>query len=104
MWFSLQGKKRNTSIHQLVAENYQKNSLNKKQVNHKNGEKGDNRLENLEWNTPSENIQHAHDACLNKGSLTEAAKDCGGNKGSYISNACSGICKKAYGFEWRCAD
>lgn len=46
-------------IHRLIALEYIPNPLSKPCVNHKNGDKKDNRLENLEWCTHSENTQHS---------------------------------------------
>jgi hypothetical protein len=54
-------------IHRLVALTYLPNTDNKPQINHINGIKTDNRLENLEWNTREENMQHAYSNGLMQG-------------------------------------
>jgi hypothetical protein len=52
-------KQKSVSIHRLVAESFIANPLNKETVNHKDGNKTNNCLDNLEWMTHKENVQHA---------------------------------------------
>lgn len=56
---SIDKKRKPYSVHRLVATAFISNCLSKGQVNHINGKKSDNRLENLEWVTSKENMQHA---------------------------------------------
>lgn len=54
------------TIHRLVAESFLGGKHNNLQVNHKNGVKDDNRADNLEWVTGSENVKHAYDSGIRK--------------------------------------
>jgi hypothetical protein len=45
-------------LHRLVAQAFIPNPFNKKEVNHKNKDKEDNRVENLEWMNAWENQAH----------------------------------------------
>lgn len=47
-------------LHRLLAQTFIPNPLKKKEVNHKNGFKTDNRLSNLEWCMHDENVKHAY--------------------------------------------
>lgn len=69
------GTKKRLYAHRLVAQTYIDNPENKEQVNHIDGNKLNNCVDNLEWATPSENQQHSvknglrsydHIYCFNK--------------------------------------
>ncbi len=66
-------------IHRLVAIAFLKNPENKRTVNHKDGDKFNNHVSNLEWATHSENHKHAYASGLkipNNGRLGKFGKDC----------------------------
>lgn len=64
-----EGISRSKSIHRIVAETFIPNQQNKPQVNHKDGNKTNNSVQNLEWATQEENMTHAFENGLNKGSM-----------------------------------
>ena len=78
--------RKNLLVHRLIATTFLPNNENKRTVNHINGNKHDNRVENLEWNTHSENHIHAfslglhqigskrHNSVLNEETATKIKK------------------------------
>ena len=104
------------AVHRMVADTWVPNPNHHKEVNHINGDKNDNSVENLEWTTRSENLRHAWRTGLNKGrsiririvetgevyeSLSECARRIGGDKGA-ISKCLAGKLSthKGYHFEY----
>jgi len=60
------GQRKTCKIHRLIAEHYIANPENKREVDHINRDKTDNRIENLRWVTPSENNQNKGKSKNNK--------------------------------------
>ena len=70
-------------VHRMVAETWIPNPNHYRDVNHINGDKTDNRVENLEWVTHSENMYHAYRTGLRKAA--------GGRKGTPIRIVETGV-------------
>lgn len=63
------GKKKSLKVHRLVAEAFIPKVEDKPYVNHKDGNPLNNSVDNLEWCTQAENVQHAYDMGLNSHKL-----------------------------------
>lgn len=61
-----QGERQTERVHRLVANAFIPNPQMKTQVNHLDGNKRNNHVNNLEWVTASENMKHAFDTGLSK--------------------------------------
>ena len=69
---TVNGKHMSVSVHRLVALTFIPNPENKPTVNHKNGNKLDNSVENLEWATQEEQNHHAIATGLREGTMAAA--------------------------------
>lgn len=124
------GKRKTGKVHRLVAEAFIQNSDNLPEVNHKDGNKANNSVNNLEWCTSSQNRMHAYRTGLQKppvgekmpnckpvemlengkvvarfGSVSAACLYLGLKKTakSDISRCCKGKTSKSHGYGWRFA-
>lgn len=113
------------SVHRLVAEHYLDKPVGTTEVNHKDGNKWNNDISNLEWVTQRENAIHAHKVlrvgfgkkprpvrCLDKitrqpvkeyPSIADASRDVSDNPyyaRIYINNVCLGRQSTACGYRW----
>lgn len=68
------GKRQTVRVHRLVANAFIPNFDNKSQVNHIDGNKSNNNVNNLEWVTASENMRHSFDMGLSKPSRAMLGK------------------------------
>ena len=69
-------RKHDFYIHRLVASIFIPNIENKNEVNHIDGNKSNNHVENLEWVTSKENVRHAFDKKLIDNGTIERRKHC----------------------------
>lgn len=120
---SKNNKKENCRVHKIVMSSFY-GVMNKwydknKTINHINGDKTDNRLDNLEFCSQSENQNHAYSVglqkpkglqviCLNNkmvfNSCSEASRWCGGSIGELVARVCRGERSHYRGFKFAFLD
>lgn len=106
-------------VHRLVAEAFIKNPNNYDQINHIDGNKTNNKVENLEWCNNQHNVNHAYKNGLTKHytrsikqydlkgnyiqtfeSIAKACEEVNGNRAN-ITKCAKGYINSAYGYKWR---
>ncbi len=112
------GERRQFLVHRLVAQAFIPNLLGRPQVNHIDGNKLNNCVENLEWCTAEENMLHSSNAGLRTDlkpvdmfttsgeyvrsySCTKEAERDTGIWNQNISRCCNGKAETAGGYVWR---
>ncbi len=112
----IDGKKFSTYVHRFIAENLIPNPENLPEINHKNGDKSDNSVGNLEWVSSSDNKIHAINTGLRKvNGIIQMKKNCDyfyiwasakeaeeftGVNSKNIQRVCRGERKTAGGYIW----
>lgn len=116
-------------VHRLVATTFISRPEHLKdipyeelEVNHKDGNKSNNRVDNLEWCTNRENVQHTYDKMNHKNirpiiqydlngnrinvfrSIAEASRSINVHRNSSIRDCCKGRIRIAHGYVWRYQD
>jgi len=118
-YYEMKFSKKHYKIHRLVATYFINNPENKPFVNHKSGDKFDNKVTNLEWCTNQENVKHAYDLGLNScvsgiiqydkegkniikefNSINDASRELNINCSS-ISACCRGITLQTNGYHFK---
>jgi hypothetical protein len=108
------------SVHRLVASTFLENPAGLPEVNHRNGDKTDNRPENLEWTTPSANQLHSRYelknvlgnpdravVCLTTGERYRSTAEAARATGCYttaIVKCCRNKWKHTHGLRWAYAE
>ena len=112
-------KRKTFKVHRLVAQEFIPNAEGKPQINHIDGDRNNNHVNNLEWVTGSENMNHAYKTGLTKprnqkpvkginiltgkevifGSCYEASRKLGITEGA-IRSALKGRTKTSAGYTW----
>ena len=113
---SKEGEKKDFKIHRLVAQSFLDNPDNLPQINHRNEDKKDNRVENLEYcdakynnnfGTHTQRMAKAKSIsviCVETGKIYQSARDIQRQlvfNQSNISKCCMDKYKSAYGFHWQ---
>lgn len=111
-----QGKTKTHLIHRLVALHFIQNPNNLPFINHRDEDKTNNAVQNLEWVTPKQNINYGtrnqrvaeklskQVLCVETNkiypSVNEVERQLGFSNGNIV-NVCKGKFKTAYGFHWK---